>query len=68
MTRPAWSDRDLLVDLDCPECGGTIPAKVGDVRTSGTVDCACGQRIRIDGSEFAAELQRLESSFDRFER
>jgi hypothetical protein len=68
MTRPAWSDRDLLVDLACPECGDTIPATVGDVRTSGTVDCACGQRIRIDGSEFAAELQRLESSFDRFER
>ncbi|MBN1530484.1 MAG: hypothetical protein JW895_15585 [Thermoleophilaceae bacterium] len=68
MAPASWSDRDLLVDLDCPECGATIPATVGDVRTSGTLDCHCGQRIRIDGSELAAELTRLESSVDRFER
>ena len=64
MTRPELSDRDLLVDLDCPECGDTVPTTVGEVRMSATVSCGCGQRIAIDGRELAAEL----NSLDRFER
>jgi hypothetical protein len=64
MARPELSDRDLLVDLDCPECGDTVPATVGQVRTNATVSCLCGQRLVIDGRELAAEL----NTPDRFER
>jgi hypothetical protein len=68
MTRPQLKDHDLLVDLDCPECAGTVPATVGQVRASATISCRCGQRITIDGRELAAELQKLEDPLDRFGR
>jgi hypothetical protein len=68
MARPELGDHDLLVDLDCPECAQTVPATVGQVRTSATISCRCGQRITIDGREFAAELQKLENTIDRFGR
>jgi len=41
---------------------------VGQVRTSATISCRCGQRITIDGREFATELQKLEDAIDRFGR
>jgi hypothetical protein len=68
MPRPELKDKDLLVDLDCPACAGTVPATVGQVRVSATVSCDCGQRIKIDGRELAAELQKLEDPLDRFGR
>ena len=68
MARSELNDRDLLVDLDCPECADTVPVTVGEVRASATVNCRCGQRITIDGRELAAELQRLEDPLDRFGR
>ncbi len=68
MSRPELSDHDLLVDLDCPECAQPVPATVGQVRTSATISCRCGQRITIDGREFATELQKLENTIYRFDR
>ncbi len=68
MARMELNDHDLLLDLDCPECGHSIPTTVGQVRSSATVRCSCGQRIGIDGREFADELQRLEDRLDRFDR
>ena len=68
MARPELSDRDLLVDLDCPACGDTVPATVGQVRASATVGCRCGQRIGIDGRELVAELRKVDNPLDRFGR
>ena len=68
MARSELNDHDLLVDLTCPECAHTVPATVGQVRTSAAVSCRCGQRIKIDGRELAAELRKLEDPLDRFGR
>lgn len=58
-------------DLDCPNCGGTVKAKLDDFARQRTVRCSRGCNVRLEdadgGAAGAAKAERdLEASLKRF--
>lgn len=51
---------DEVMDVPCETCGADVKIKMGDLRKSPTVRCACGQEIAIDASQLDGSLQEVD--------
>lgn len=56
------------IDVDCPECGGVVNAKVGELRRSPTLRCPNGHEIHVDGSQLDADLRPADRAMADFDR
>ena len=68
MRRNRWKDYTMDIDLglNCPECGGKLPAKLADVAAGRTVRCSHGHAVKLkDDSGGVREADRATQDFDK---
>ncbi|WP_287880461.1 hypothetical protein [Acidovorax sp.] len=52
------------VDIPCPGCGKKVAKTIGWLKTHPKFDCACGQPIAVDLSQFKQGLAGAQKSMD----
>ncbi|HST34835.1 MAG TPA: hypothetical protein VLJ80_15095 [Solirubrobacteraceae bacterium] len=59
---------DAEIDVDCPECGGVVSARVGELRRSPLLRCPSGHEIQIDGSKLDSDLRPADRAIEDLDR
>lgn len=57
---------DIDLGLNCPECGGKLPAKLADAANGRTVRCGRGHAVKlVDDGGGARKADRATQDFDK---
>lgn len=56
---------DIDLGLECPQCGGKLPAKLADVANGRTVRCSRGHTVKLEDGGGARKADRATQDFDK---
>jgi hypothetical protein len=51
-----------VMDVPCETCGQDVKVKLGALRKSPTVTCACGQEIEVDATQLDSSLGEVDAA------
>jgi hypothetical protein len=56
------------IEIPCENCSHKTKKTIGWVKTHNKLICRCGTEITLDTKQFKAEIAKVESSIDDFEK